>query len=275
MDIKITSLEGIPLRDIVECLTNAFSEYEVKMPSDVEFWRQRWKIASVDYTLSFGAFSNGNLVGFIVNGVANKQGRKTAFNTGTGVIKPFRGNKIPKKIYDHSIPILKSKGIECCALEVISTNERAIYVYEEIGFTKRRKLDCFSGKVKESSKAFNLEKIDHSKYFLSNRDVKSYSWDYSQKALWIAGDKYSYYNVLVSNRLVGAFALDQSSKMLAQYYTLNESIDDFEILFAAISSLTSELRINNLLEDYANTKDYLLTLGLNNHISQYEMTMDL
>ena len=105
--MKIRPLTDCPLSQIVDCLGEAFENYFVKMPSDVEFWRNRFKAARVDYNLSYGVFDQDGLVAFIIHGIDQHLGQKTAFNTGTGVIPSFRGRQLVDKIYEFAIPKLK------------------------------------------------------------------------------------------------------------------------------------------------------------------------
>jgi len=84
--IEIRDLANTKLSTIVDCLLIAFDGYFVKMPSDVHYWANRYKGARVDFSLSFGAFEGDKLVAFIINGIDDDKGMRTAFNTGTGVI---------------------------------------------------------------------------------------------------------------------------------------------------------------------------------------------
>ena len=84
---------------IMACFLSAFENYFVKMPTDPKYYKQRWKAAKVNFNLSYGMFDNDKLVGFIINAIDERYGEYIAFNTGTGVIPEYRGQKIVKSIY--------------------------------------------------------------------------------------------------------------------------------------------------------------------------------
>lgn len=274
--MELRSLENTALHEIVDCLIDAFSIYPVKMPSDTEYWKQRWKIASVDYSLSFGCFDGNQLAGFIINGIDFKDGKKVAFNTGTGVRPSIQGQKIPSKLYSFAIPYLRKQCVEKCGLEVITKNAKAIHVYKQIGFSVERKLDCYKGNRQiELNPEIEVQVISESEYYQYNKDYKQYAWDFDNKALKIAGTHYAYYSVCFQEQLIGKFVFQHNSKYLAQYYTVTDSTFEWKLLFEAIYSVSAEIKINNVDGENVLLGTILRQNGLINHISQYEMGMDL
>ena len=93
---------------IMACFLSAFDNYFVKMPTDYNYYRKRWKASKVDFNLSYGMFDNDQLVGFIIHAIGRRHGEYIAFNSGTGVIPAYRGKKIVKTIYEFAIPELKT-----------------------------------------------------------------------------------------------------------------------------------------------------------------------
>ena len=140
--MEIRPLTETPLETTVECLTRAFSDYFVQMPADPIYWRKRWKGARVDYRASFGAFEKEQLVGFMIHGLDFRNGLYTAFNTGTGVVPAFRGQRLVGKMYETALPQLENRGIRACSLEVIQENEKAVKAYQKVGFSIVRELKC-------------------------------------------------------------------------------------------------------------------------------------
>ena len=116
---------------------------------------------NISFKYSVGSYSSRKLVGFVFNSVNYYEGKKTAYNGGTGVIPAFRGNKLTEKMYDSIFPKLEKNGIEQCVLEVISNNKPAIKVYENLGFTRSKFFHCL--KLKKESlylKRFKKPDID-------------------------------------------------------------------------------------------------------------------
>ena len=122
----VKKLEGIEFDRIADCFLKSFANYYVKVPTDKNYYKNRWEMAKVDYALSYGMFDGEKLIGFIINAIDNRNGKRIAFNTGTGVLPEYRGRGIVKSIYDFAIPDLKNSGITKCLLEVIIENIKAI-----------------------------------------------------------------------------------------------------------------------------------------------------
>ena len=138
--INILPLDTVPFEKIIECFLKAFDGYFVKMPQDPNYYRKRWEGAGVKYDLSFGAFSDQHLVGFIIHCIDQRDGHLIAFNTGTGVIPEFRGQGITSRIYQEALPVLKKAGITRSRLEVVQQNVPALKIYEKNGFNITREL---------------------------------------------------------------------------------------------------------------------------------------
>ena len=142
--MQIRPFSDTPLKTIVNCFNTAFADYIIPFQVEVEAMGKRWQSCRVDYGLSYGAFDREQLVGFIINGVDQWQGKKTAYNCGTGVIPSHRGQRIVQQLYDAAFPAFREQGIGQCTLEVIIGNDRAIRAYEGVGFRKDRRLKCFA-----------------------------------------------------------------------------------------------------------------------------------
>ncbi len=106
--------------------------------------------------LSFGAFDNGELVSFTLNGIGEWKGQKAAYDTGTGTISAYRGKGLATSIFNASVPFLKEAGIKQYLLEVLQDNAKAISVYQNIGFITTRSFNYF---VQEVDKVISNEKV--------------------------------------------------------------------------------------------------------------------
>jgi ribosomal protein S18 acetylase RimI-like enzyme len=138
---QIKSLASISFDEIFETDLKAFKDYPFQ-------WSKEGLLKTIqrrgyDASLSFGAFYNNELVSFTLNGTGFYNGLKTAYDTGTGTVSEHRGKGLASKIFEYSIPFLKSEGIEQYILEVLEENEKAFSVYAKQGFEVSRKFDCF------------------------------------------------------------------------------------------------------------------------------------
>ncbi len=270
--MNIRNLRDTPLEVIVECLVIAFENYFIKMPADINFWRNRFKGARVDFELCFGVFDGDKLVAFIINGIDQQNGLLTAFNTGTGVLPEYRGKQLVDQMYQHAFPIFKEKGIQKCALEVIQQNDRAIRVYERIGFETKRSLKCFSGELNDTKTESQLQRVS----FLEIKNNENpnhhfYSWDNCNEAVLNAGDIYTSYLVLNNEQQkIGHFIINPKNNYIAQ---LEAAEGNFGLLISGIRQVTKNIRINNVDECRTDFVQNLLHYGLENTIDQYEMEM--
>jgi len=241
------------------------------MPSEISFWDTRFRNARVDKKHSWGVFEDGHLVGFIMNGVDLDNGKHTAYNTGTGVISSFRGQQLVDKMYEYGIPKLVEDGITRCTLEVIDKNERAIRVYERIGFEITKRLKCYKGTIQQKGLA-SVTEIDINRITENNND-KLYSWDNKLKTVLKAGETYKTYVVfdLKDFDPQGSFIINPDTGYIAQ---LGVNDEKWGILFDGISQISKEIRINNVHESRKDLINYLNDIGIKNTIDQFEMEMN-
>ena len=185
--MQVKSLSSIPFQKLIDCFNLAFDGYFVKMPTEASFYENRWKVAKVDYNLSFGMFDSNQLVGFIINAVDYRNEEKIAYNTGTGVIPSYRGRKIVKTLYDFAIPFLKKNGINNCSLEVITENTFAIKAYQRIGFKICKTYKCYKYTFEDIIETnIDIVKINAEDFdWQLSKNEKLYSWDNQKEAIII------------------------------------------------------------------------------------------
>lgn len=272
--MEIKNLARTELSEIVHCLVRAFKGYFVKMPDSVDYWQSRFKGARVDFSLCFGVFDEGKLVAFIINGIDTHNGKLTAFNTGTGVLAPYRGQALVDKMYAFALPKFRTAGIEKCMLEVIEANARAIRVYERIGFRVKRRFLCFKGEIRAETMLASIEKIPLQQFLtLDNAVHRYYSWDNINTAIEQSG-VYEAYSVKQNDgQTIGHFVLNPNNNYIAQLEAYEE--ENFVLLMAGLQKITSKVKINNVDDQRAIYVQQLLQFGLENHINQYEMEMML
>ena len=242
------------------------------MPAQVEYWKQRFHAAQVDFNLSYGAFKNDKLIAFIIHGINHET--KWAFNTGTGVIPKYRGQKLVDQIYQYGFPHLKKSNIHHCLLEVITKNNRAISVYNRIGFNIKRKMNCFSGNIAiDKNPDIVLKSMSFDKFkILAEKDDTDYSWDHKINALNRIKDKLSFYSVEINNNHVGHFSYQPGNHYIAQIYSPSS---DYIHLINGMNQITDKVKINNIDINRTALINLLNEIGIENTIDQYEMIIDI
>lgn len=277
--MQIKALSSLPFDTILNCFYESFSDYfvDVKMPGD--FWQKRWKTDKVDFQFSYGMFDEDQLVGFILNGIGYRDGIKTAFNAGTGVIPAYRGRRIVKTLYDHFLPILKKEGIEACALEVICANTKAIKAYESVGMKITRTYKCYGGEFSIPTPGkgdFIFTKVDTPFWetYATFNDL-GYSWGNSRDAVELNNDL-QYFEMSNSTQLLGYFIIDPTSGSIAQFEVKDNNWEEYgDSLFAKIAEISPRIKINNQDDRNKERIQYLNKINLPNPIDQFEMEMKM
>lgn len=139
--LRIRSLENQTIENLYTAFNEAFKDYNRQWnPQEFRDLLQRRGFVP---QLSFGAFDDEKLVSFTFNCIGDFNGKKTAYDAGTGTIEAYRGKGLSTQIFRESIPHLKAAIVEQYLLETQTTNHAAISVYQKIGFQTTRELNYF------------------------------------------------------------------------------------------------------------------------------------
>jgi ribosomal protein S18 acetylase RimI-like enzyme len=139
--IEIRSLENLDHATLYQAFKVAFIDYEMQLEAhELEIMLQR---RGFDPMLSFGAFDQYRLIAFTFNGIGIFDRVQTAYDTGTGTIREYRGQGLATRIFKHSIPYLKRAGIKQYLLEVLQHNQGAVNLYRKLGFQVTREFIYF------------------------------------------------------------------------------------------------------------------------------------
>lgn len=177
----IRSLEKISFDLLSESFAEAFKDYDVEISqNELQILLKRRGFVP---EISFGAFDGDRLVSFTFNGIGFFKGVQTAYDTGTGTIKEYRGKGLATKIFEYSIPILKNAGADQYLLEVLQHNTKAVTVYQKLGFEVSREFNFFVQKMEDvhlelkSHPEFEMKRIglDQQEQMMSFHDF-SPSW---------------------------------------------------------------------------------------------------
>jgi len=272
--MTVKNLSKISLDEIIECFLVAFENYFVKMPSDRNYYEERWRAANVDFNFSYGMFDNEKLVGFIIHAIDKRAGILTAFNTGTGVIPEYRGKKIVKSIYTYALKDFKTRGIQKTTLEVITKNDIAIGSYKSIGFKVCKEYKCFAGDIKID----HADSIDLKELAVQNINWEKlpnqqfYSWDFQKETL-LKGN-YKFFQVLYNNQPESYFIINPENHYLAQFDILNTENEAWSRLFSAIKEISATIKVINVDNRLSDKLGILSLIGLEGLVDQYEMELN-
>jgi len=221
--MEIRSLEHTDFDTLFDGFEKAFLDYEIHFDKDEV--RSMLKRRGYNPKLSFAAFDADEIVAFTFNGTGTFNGISTAYDTGTGTAKEYRGKGIAKEIFGYSIPYLKEAGIGQYLLEVLQNNTKAISVYRKLGFKITREFDCFRQKkndigcVMENERILpieiapvEVERILHASAFFDFCP----SWQNSLDSIERAGSDLVCLGAFAANELAGYCVFDPLTGDLSQ-----------------------------------------------------------
>ena len=132
------ALDNISLEQLAECFNLAFSDYEQPICFTTKSLQYYLTASAVDLSLSFGAFCQEQMVGFILNSGGVYHDEPVVFDAGTGVIPEHRGKKVFSSLFEYTSGQLQNRGIAKYYLEVLQANEHAVTIYRKKGFSALR-----------------------------------------------------------------------------------------------------------------------------------------
>ena len=279
MSFQFKTLETLPLDELSNTFNQAFSDYMVKVQLSSMQLKQKILLDRVDLHYSVGAFVGEQCVGVIFTGVGDWNGKKTAYNAGTGVIPTHRGHQLTRKMYDFQKSIFNELGIQQGLLEVIDTNEAAIHSYKKVGFKIARSFDCFVYKPQKTETKV-VEGIE--KRALLNLPWKELahfwnakpSWQNANEGVQAATALFSFLGFYKNDQLVAYGVKDPVKGRIAQFGVHRDHRGQGfgRLLFQELEQIGNPKQsIINIDRKDEVTIAFLKKIGFEYYIGQYEM----
>ncbi len=159
--LDMPDLRSVNRAQIHRAFLEAFADYAMDASGTTEErLLLRMKKNAVDYDISPGLYDDDRLVGFTLIGVDTWGGSLSAYDAGTGIVPDFRKQGWARRMFDHALPTLRTRGVERFVLEVLQQNEPAIKAYRKSGFEIARELRCYAGQVAELRELNRASSID-------------------------------------------------------------------------------------------------------------------
>jgi len=270
----IKTLDHTSFDNIITCFFKAFENYFVPIPNNKELFKSRWENAGVNFRYSYGMFHEDQLVAFIIHAIDHRNGHLTAFNSGTGVLPEYRGQRIVQKIYAQAIPQLKEIGVTKCALEVITQNIKAIKAYERTGFRIHKTFHCYNGSIAPitTHSNLNIERTEVSKIdWTSLPHQHMYSWDHQKETL--EKSDFTLFKVYFQDKWESYFIMDTARGYVAQLDIVAPSNNVWNRLFQGIHEISDHIKINNVDSEFKEKIEALEKINLPRVVDQYEMEL--
>ena len=268
--LTFKSLENTKIEIITEALLESFSDYFVPMRQSIIFWEEYWKRNRVRYDLSFGAFEDDQLVGFIVNGIDYRDGSLVAFNAGTGVIPTYRGQKLVKQLYNFAFPFFKKIGIENFALEVITQNIKAIKAYQSVGFKVDKLYQGFCSRIPKVAFVGNYaaKEVKRANWPIYQSLIKeNYSWEFTKAGIEVTPTTFRYFELFHHNEFIAYYIYNPISDMIVQFEAKDKYA--YDAMYNHWQKNFDYLRILNV--QHPEKINFLQQYNFESYINQFEM----
>ncbi|WP_051271137.1 GNAT family N-acetyltransferase [Shimazuella kribbensis] len=142
--LTFRTLSECTLHETIQVWNEGFDGYFVPIKFDEATLISHLFQGDISPTLSFIALLDGKPAGIVLNAVREINGKKIAWNGGTGVTKAYRGSGIGQAMIHHSIQIYKENHVELATLEALEQNESAIRLYKKMGYQETKTLHYHS-----------------------------------------------------------------------------------------------------------------------------------
>lgn len=284
--MEIRGLDNICFDELFEGFSNAFSDYEIHFDkSEVQSMLTRRGYVP---KLSFAALERGKIVAFTLNGIGMFNGILTAYDTGTGTAKDYRGCGLAGKIFQYSLPYLKEAGIRQYLLEVLQNNHKAITVYRRMQFETTREFDCFKQSIANISDLniinnsidYRIEIIDTNTVRRAQSFCDFYpSWQNSIESIERGQSELTCIGASCAENLVGYCVFDRKSGDLTQIAVKKEYRRQgvaSRLLSEVIKQMCTDfVKVLNVPSDNLSLPAFLKRKNIRLMNKQFEMVKDL
>lgn len=283
--VNYDTLENVSIEKLHTTFTEAFSDYEVKIDIPILKLQQRLERTGYLTEASIGASDNDVLVGFLLNSIREWDGKLTAYDTGTGVVKEYRNKGITSSMFLNVLKNLKEMEVQQYLLEVIQSNTSAVHLYKKQGFEVSREFECFNLDKKlftcapthQVQHINEITEIDWIK-LMSFWDFKP-SWQNSIDSINAVSDEFICSIVSINDEIVGYGIIDKNTGDIPQIAVdknyRGKGIGSSILADLVKNTESCSLNVVNVDSQCDSMKDFLLNLGFKLMIKQYEMILAL
>jgi GNAT superfamily N-acetyltransferase len=132
--ITIKRLSECTFDEATRAWNRGFEGYYFDATATVERFTHRLGTEGLSPALSVVAFVDGEPIGLVLSGVRMIEGKKVAWNGGTGVATEYRRQGVGRKMMEAALSIYREEGVDIATLEAFRQNEKAIALYQQLGY---------------------------------------------------------------------------------------------------------------------------------------------
>lgn len=280
---RYQSLENTEISNIHEAFLEAFSDYVVPMKISLEQFQRLLKRRGYQAQNSVGVFQYDQLIGFVLTSTRQWQGLPTTYVIGLGLSLQHRGHGLAKELMQQ-VTLLNKPHTQQFLLEVITSNQPALKLYQSLGYQISRELLCFSipkaDLTLSSSEHIDIKTSQHAPDDdLSTFWDKHTSWQYSKDTLATEPNYFVYVTAYMHQNLVGYGVIDPTSGDIYQLavHTNYRRQGIASTILSTLCHQTESPKIvySNIDASNQSLLEFLQKQRFNHVISQYEMHYSL
>jgi ribosomal protein S18 acetylase RimI-like enzyme len=132
--LDIRRLNTCTFDQALEIWNEGFQGYFVDMTLSLDGYIARFHDDGLSAKHSLVAFSDGKPAGFLLNGIRTNEGKRVAWNGGTGVSPEFRGRGLGRDLVEAALKLYAEEAVQVATLEALSSNDVAIALYQKCGY---------------------------------------------------------------------------------------------------------------------------------------------
>jgi ribosomal protein S18 acetylase RimI-like enzyme len=276
----VHTLSSTSIAELVQVFNASFKDYFLPIEFTDETLSNKIKSENIFLDYSVGVSINNQLVAFILTGIDSEDNKMLSYNAGTGVIPEFRGQHLPQLMYDFLLPLVNKNNIKKHVLEVITQNQKAIKIYQTIGYQITKKVVCFKGIITQPKPPFAYQIFEFD--FVSKTTVSLF-WNHKptyQNTLSCINrnkNEHTFLGVFSENGLLGYVIYQKSNSRIKQFGVdknyRRSSIGHHLFYEIQKTSQTQEVSLINIDVKDTETIAFLEKIGLSVTVEQFEMIL--
>lgn len=161
-NMKIKTVSQCTFEEVLVAWNKGFEGYFVQIDMTIEMFLHRLIGEGLSPEHSIVVFDQDEPIAIVMNGFRYIDGKKTAWNGGTGISPTYRGKGISRCLMEETLAIYERENVEIATLEAIKENKVAIALYEKYGYVIANQLLFLSGEYEakvENTAVIRIETI--------------------------------------------------------------------------------------------------------------------
>ncbi|MDQ0915155.1 GNAT family N-acetyltransferase [Paenibacillus sp. V4I5] len=127
-------MSELSAEDMVSLWNKGFEGYFLNSTMNLDKFLSRTVNEGLSLEHSLVVYENSDPIGFVMNGFRVIEGKRVAWNGGTGIAEEHRGKGIGKILMERNLQLYREQGADIALLEALIQNKAAIKLYQSVGY---------------------------------------------------------------------------------------------------------------------------------------------